>query len=83
MSITYEDLYLGPPERRRQLLDDATRFLGLEPVADDRADAFLDPEQTKLNSDETYGRVPNARELDEALGNDETGRLFPRSAATA
>ena len=83
MTITYEELYLAPAERRRAVLDEATRFLGVEPVADEKADALLDPTQTRLNSDATYALVPNARELDAELGNDETGRLFPISAATA
>jgi hypothetical protein len=83
MRVTYEELYEGAPEERRRLLDDATRFLGLEPVADEQADALLDPGTTKLNTDATYARVPNARELDAELGSDETGRLFPQAAATA
>lgn len=83
MKVTYEELYFGAPAGRRQCLDDATRLVGLEPVADEEADALLDPGRTKLNSDATYARVPNAREIDAELGNDETGRLFPVSAATA
>jgi hypothetical protein len=81
LRLTYEDVYLGG--RGRELLDEATRFVGLDPVADDEADALLDPARTKLNSRESYGLVPNARELDAALGSDETGRLFGREAATA
>ena len=83
LKVTYEDLYFGSTDRRRELLDDATRLLGLEPVTDEGAEALLDPSKTKLNSDATYARVPNARELDGALGNDENGRLFPLPAATA
>lgn len=81
MKFTYEDVYLGG--RGRELLDAATRFVGLDPVADADADALLDPARTKLNSRESYGFVPNARELDAQLGSDATGWLFGREAASA
>ena len=81
LQLTYEDVYLGG--RGREFLDEAVRFLDLDPVADEEADALLDPARTKLNSHESYAFVPNARELDAALGSDETGWLFGREAATA
>ncbi len=81
LKLTYEDVYLGG--RGRDVLDEATRFVGLDPVADDEADALLDPARTKLNSRESYELVPNARDLDDALGSDATGWLFRRAAATA
>jgi hypothetical protein len=81
LRLTYEDVYLGG--RGRGFLDEATRFVGLEPVADEPADALLDPRQTKLNSRESYECVPNARALEAALGSDERGWLFGREAATA
>ena len=81
LRLTYEDVYTGG--RGREFLDEATRFVGLDPVADDEADALLDPARTKLNSRESYGLVPNAQQLDSALGSDETGWLFGREAVTA
>jgi hypothetical protein len=83
LRLTYEELYLGTSDRRRELLDGATRFLGLEPVADEEADVILDPSRTKLNSRKSYALVPNAREVDAALGSDANGWLLGREAATA
>jgi hypothetical protein len=81
--LAYEELFLGPDEQRRRLLDEATAFVGLEPVTDEQAHELMDPSRTKLNSDRTYEVVPNAREIDEALGGDESGHLFGPAAATA
>lgn len=81
LKLTYEDVYLGG--RGRELLDEATRFVGLEPVADADADALLDPARTRLNSRESYALIPNAGDVDAALGSDDTGWLFGREAATA
>jgi hypothetical protein len=48
-------------------------------------DRLLDPAITKLNSAETCGLVPNAREIDEKLGSEETGWLLasPRTRRPA
>ena len=81
LKLTYEDVYFRGAGR--EFLDEATRFLDLDPVADEQADALLDPARTKLNSRESYAFVPNARELDAKLGSDATGWLFGREAATA
>jgi hypothetical protein len=74
LKLTYEDVYLGG--RGRDFLDEATRFLDLDPVADEEADALLDPARTKLNSRESYAFVPNAAAIDAALGSDTTGWLL-------
>ena len=76
MVITYEELYHADPEQRRAALDSVYTFLGVDP-ADARETAhLLDPARTKLNSERTLAYLPNARELDAALGNEVTGRLF-------
>jgi hypothetical protein len=74
--LTYEELYLGAREDRRRVLGEAFRFLGVSSPPTDEIDELLDPARTKLNSSQTYMRLPNAREIDEALGNPETGSLF-------
>ena len=74
--LTYEELYLGARDERQVALAQAFRFLGVDPPPPDDTDELLDPARTKLNSSDTYLRLPNAREIDEALGNPETGRLF-------
>ena len=40
-----------------------------------RIDFYLDPANVQMASARTYGLLPNVREIDAALGNDETGRL--------
>jgi hypothetical protein len=74
--LTFDELYGGTREDRRHNLARTFDFIGAEAPPPDETDGLLDPAQTKLNSAETYLRLPNAREIDAALGNDETGWLF-------
>ena len=74
--LTYDELYSGTRDDRRRTLERTFDFIGVEPPPPNETDELLDPAQTRLNSSATYLRVPNARELDEELGNDETGWLF-------
>lgn len=59
-------------------LPEATRP-GLDPtlLSAPEADCYLDPRTAKLGGRQTYGRLPNAAEIDAALSADETGWLFP------
>jgi hypothetical protein len=76
LEVVYEDLFLTPPAEREARFDAVLAFLQLEAVSTRKVQRFLDPARAQLNSEETYALVPNLRELDDALGNDETGRLF-------
>ena len=74
--LTYEELYLGTPDERREVICRAFAFLGLEPPPFEATDQVTDPTRTRLNSARTYALLPNARELDAALGSEATGKLF-------
>ena len=49
----------------------------LYPLNAAEADHYLDPQVAKLGGQGTYGRLPNAAEIDAALAGDETGWLYP------
>ncbi len=76
LDVSYEDFFLAAETERAAQLERLFAFLDLEPIPAAQAAAFLDPSRARLNSEETYARVPNVRELDETLGSDEYGRLF-------
>jgi hypothetical protein len=77
--ITYEELYDGDASERLAALERVYAFLGVDPADARETDHLLDPAQTRLNSEESYAYLPNAREIDEALGSDQTGWLFSRA----
>jgi hypothetical protein len=81
--ITYEELYDGDAAERRAALDSVYTFLGVDPADARETDFLLDPSKTRLNSEASYAYLPNAREIDEALGSDETGWLFSRAERTS
>ncbi len=76
--LTYDELYAGSAEDRQRTLVRTFGFIGVDPLPAHQTEALMDPARTRLNSPETYVRLPNARAVDEALGSDETGWLFPR-----
>lgn len=76
--LTYDELYGGSAQDRQRTLDRAFGFIGAEPPPAHETEALLDPARTRLNSPGSYDRLPNADEIDAALGSDETGRLFAR-----
>lgn len=76
LNLFYEDLFLAPPAERQARLDRVFAFLDLDPLPAGAADRYLDPARARLNTEETYALVPNLREIDDALGSDEHGRLF-------
>ncbi|MEX0875353.1 MAG: hypothetical protein WD646_02400 [Actinomycetota bacterium] len=81
LELTYEDLYLHGVEQRQQLLEETFAFLGVAPPPREETEKLMDPGRTKLNSDSTYLRLPNASEIQQAVGNDETGWLLDRASA--
>jgi hypothetical protein len=76
MRVDYEDLYAPDIAQNRRQFELIARFLGVTLPVDADLDEWLNPEHAKLNSAASYSCIPNAREIDAALGSDETGRLF-------
>ena len=79
LKVVYEDLYLVPQEQREANFERIFRFLDLEMRAIENGELqqYLDPNNAQLNSAETYRFIPNVDEIEEKLGSDETGWLFP------
>jgi hypothetical protein len=77
LQLQYEDLYFATPQAQRAQLSAIWSFLELTPLSAPGAGYYLDPQTAKLGGRETYGQLPNAAEIDAALGADETGWLFP------
>ena len=75
--LRYEDLYLSDPGTQRDLLESMWSFLEVTPLAADAVGRYLDPRVASLGGPATYRRLPNAAEIDAALGSAETGRLLP------
>jgi sulfotransferase family protein len=83
IDLWYEDLYgeeeslKTGPAKIREIIS----FLGLSQFEERnwaRVISLLDPLQTKVNSRETYLRIPNIDEVERVLGSEETGWLFRR-----
>jgi hypothetical protein len=77
LQLRYEDLYFATPQAQRAQLSAIWSFLELTPLSAPGVGYYLDSQTAKLGGRETYGRLPNAAEIDAALGADETGWLFP------
>jgi hypothetical protein len=77
LRLRYEDLYFADREAQRTQLSALWSFLGLPPLDAANIDYYLDPRTAKLGSLDTYGRLPNAAQVDAELGADSTGWLFP------
>lgn len=82
LDLPYEDLYaddLTPPERWERLRR-VLAFLELPDIADqegiEAARRVLQPRRTRLNSVETYRRIPGIEEVERRFGSDETGWLL-------
>jgi hypothetical protein len=75
-TIVYEELFFARPAEQSHAIRGLWRFLALDPIASDRIDYFLRPEQSKLNSPATYRLLPNADEIERECGDDATGHLF-------
>jgi len=77
LRLHYEDLYFANRQAQRAQLAVLWSFLGLAPLNVPEVDYYLNPQTAKLGATNTYGRLPNAAEIDAALGGDDTGWLFP------
>ena len=76
----YEEFYTDSLDQNRENLVAVLRFLGFGASDLSEADQYLDPRTAKLNNDDTYRMLPNAEEIDRALGSDENGWLFSRGS---
>lgn len=76
LKLSYEELYFGSALQQAQLLTQIWCYLDIAPLPIARLQAFLQPAQAQLNSPATYQFLPNAREIHQQLGNDETGWLL-------
>ncbi len=77
----YEDLFADGRSLDEQLqkLTELFSFLGLASFdvrTSPNVRSLLNPLNGRLNSTETYARIPNASEVERQLGSDETGWLF-------
>jgi len=76
LHLYYEDLFTDNVRQNKERVSKVFDFLGLEMPETNKILVFLNPEKAKMNSADTYNMVPNIREIEEYLGNDETGWLF-------
>lgn len=75
--VCYEDLFLSSPVRQRVVLNALWAFLSLTPATDPLLDRFLDHRNARLGASDTYGRLPNADQVNDLLGSEEAGFLPP------
>ena len=76
LKVHYEELYSGDLAANRAAAKEIFEFLGLDLPNADELDDHLDPRTSKINTPETYALLPNANEINERFGNDDTGWLF-------
>lgn len=76
IKLTYEELYFASSARRNQLIDDIWELLEITPLAQENYQNYFQPETAKINSVETYAFIPNAGEIQQLCGNNETGWLY-------
>jgi len=80
--LWYEDLYetSRTVEEKLDRLNEMLAFLGRERITDQgtlsRVAWLFDPANTKLNSIDTYRRIPGIDVVERQFGSDETGWLF-------
>ncbi|HVL03459.1 MAG TPA: hypothetical protein VM386_03365, partial [Acidimicrobiales bacterium] len=73
--VVFEDVHLADQHAQRRWLAELWSFLGVEPVDHEQVAYHLDPSSVQMASPERYGRLPNATEINDALGSDDTGWL--------
>lgn len=76
LKVFYEELYTRDIKKSHGVAKGIFNFLGLELPDVDKLDDHLDPGKSKINTPETYALLPNAHEINERFGNDDTGWLF-------
>jgi len=77
LRLRYEDLYFAAPEAQQAQLSALWSFLGIAPLGTAEVGYYLNPRTAKLGGTMTYGQLPNAAQIDSALGADDTGWLLP------
>jgi hypothetical protein len=81
--LTYESLYHPRLSLQDKLdkLGDIMRFLEIEPFKDEVFEVIreLNPVHSKLNNEETYSMIPNAREIDRLFGSEANGYIFEQT----
>ena len=76
IKLTYEELYFASATQRDRLMDDIWKLLEVMPLAQESYQNYFQPETAKINSAETYSFIPNAEEIQQFCGHDETGWLY-------
>jgi hypothetical protein len=76
IKFTYEELYFSEISGQARQIAAIWNGLGIPSLELERYERYLSPEAMKINSAATYGFLPNAREIQEACGNEVTGWLF-------
>ena len=76
IKLTYEELYFSEASQQKQQIAAIWNLLQISPLELEHHGYYLQPEVTKINSTATYALLPNAREIENACGNDVTGRLY-------
>jgi hypothetical protein len=75
LELVYEDVHLVSPAEQDEVLDRLCTFLGVALPDGARIRSVLDPREVQQAGATTYGQLPNLREINDALGADDTGWL--------
>ncbi len=76
IKLTYEELYFSDMSHQKQQIAAIWDLLEIPPLELEHHQHYLQPAAAKINSAATYALLPNAREIENACGNDVTGRLY-------
>ncbi len=80
--LTYEELYdpALPVSQKLDKINEVFEYLGYGKVTEKavikQAESYLDPENSKLNNELTYFKIPNIVEIEKIIGSKENGHLF-------
>ena len=76
IKLTYEELYFPSSQPPSRLIEEIWKRLEIPALAPQIYGHYLQPAFAKINSVETYAFLPNADEIEQHCGNDETGWLY-------
>lgn len=76
LTLVYEDLFFATDRAQATLMAGIWAFLGLSAMESERIRYFLRPASTKLSPQRRYDFLPNAQEINNRCGSDDTGWLF-------
>ena len=87
MEVKYEDLYGEDVSihQKMELVNRIFDYLGAASLSGEARKEILElinPEVSKINTTETYNRIPNIDKVEEKLGSVEYGFLFPTQSRT-